>query len=109
MKNFIQPGETITLPAPYTVASGDGMLIGVIFGVANSDAVLGNNADLTTEGVFTLPKASVSITLGAKLYWDDAARKVTTTSAGNLYIGAAVEAAATVALTVAVRLHGAAV
>jgi predicted RecA/RadA family phage recombinase len=106
MRNFIQPGETVTIVAPYTVASGDGMLIGAIFGVANSDAVIGNNADITTEGVFTLPKANVSITLGAKLYWDDAAKKVTTVTAGNVYIGAAIEPAATVALTVPVRLSG---
>ena len=34
MKNYIQPGNTITLTAPYDVNSGDGLLVGAIFGVA---------------------------------------------------------------------------
>ena len=29
MRGYIQPGNTITLPAPYAVASGDGLLVGV--------------------------------------------------------------------------------
>ena len=28
MKNYVQPGNTITLTAPYAVASGDGLLVG---------------------------------------------------------------------------------
>jgi predicted RecA/RadA family phage recombinase len=38
MKNFVQPGNTITLTAPYAVASGDGLLVGYIFGVAAGTA-----------------------------------------------------------------------
>ena len=34
MKNYVQPGNTITLTAPYAVASGDGLLVGSIFGIA---------------------------------------------------------------------------
>ena len=34
MKNYVQPGNTITLTAPYAVVSGDGLLVGSIFGVA---------------------------------------------------------------------------
>jgi predicted RecA/RadA family phage recombinase len=109
MKNYIQPGTNLTMPAPETVIAGQAILIGSLFGVASSDAISGSYMDLVTEGVFTLPKANVSITLGAKLYWDDAAKKVTTVSAGNAYIGAAVEAVATVALTAPVRLNGVAV
>lgn len=109
MKNYIQPGTNLTMPTPETVIAGQAILIGSIFGVAASDAVIGNNLDLVTEGVFTLPKANVSITLGAKLCWDDATKKVTTVSAGNAYIGTAVEAVATVALTAPVRLNGFAV
>ena len=28
MKNYVQPGNTITLTAPYAVTSGDGLLVG---------------------------------------------------------------------------------
>ena len=38
MKNFVQPGNTITLTAPYAVASGDGLLVGYIFGVVRKAA-----------------------------------------------------------------------
>ena len=34
MKNYIQPGKTISLAAPYAVTSGDGLLVGAIFGIA---------------------------------------------------------------------------
>ena len=38
MKNYVQPGNTITLTAPYAVSSGDGLLVGAIFGVATGSA-----------------------------------------------------------------------
>ena len=41
MKNYVQPGNTIPLTAPYDVASGDGLLVGSIFGVAAGNAVNG--------------------------------------------------------------------
>ena len=42
MKNYVQPGNTITLTAPYAVTSGDGLLVGAIFGVAAGTAILGD-------------------------------------------------------------------
>ena len=47
MKNFVQPGSTITLTAPYAVASGDGLLVGAIFGVAAGDAANLPSFDVT--------------------------------------------------------------
>ena len=38
MKNAIQRGENLTLPAPYAVTSGGGVKTGLIFGVAAGDA-----------------------------------------------------------------------
>ena len=41
-KNYIQPGHTITVAAPTGgVLSGDGVLIGTLFGIAQYDAVEG--------------------------------------------------------------------
>jgi len=109
MKNYIQRGDDLTLAAPYDVDSGDGVLIGSIFGVAAIDAASGDDVDISTRGVFSLAKAGVAVTLGAPIYWDDTAKVVTTDddSGGNPKIGAAVAAAADVAATVAVRLNGA--
>lgn len=38
MKNYIQPGDTITVPAPAAIKSGTGVRINTLFGVAATDA-----------------------------------------------------------------------
>lgn len=52
MKNYIQPGNTITLTAPYDVNSGDGFLVGSIFGVATGAALSGAVIEAALVGVF---------------------------------------------------------
>jgi predicted RecA/RadA family phage recombinase len=96
MKNFVQPGRTLTVPAPSPgVASGDPVLIGSIFGVANGAAVTGADVEIDTVGVFTLPKATgASWAVGDPLYWDATAKNVTKTAGDNLVIGAATAVAA---------------
>ncbi|MGR3464083.1 DUF2190 family protein [Limimaricola sp.] len=106
MRNFIQPGNSITVPAPAAVFSGQGVIVGALFGVAATDAVTGEDVAISTMGVFELPKASGAIAVGAKVYWIAADKTVTTTATGNTLIGAAIEAAATGAATVRVRLNG---
>jgi len=107
LKNYIQSGHNLTLAAPYDVDSGDGALIGAIFGVAAEDALSGADVDLVTCGIFTLPKTSaLAISIGDKLYWDDTAKVVNKTSSGNTLIGVAVSAAANPSSTVDVRLNG---
>jgi predicted RecA/RadA family phage recombinase len=106
MKNFIQKGVNLTLPTPETAISGQALLIGSIFGVASNNAAIGDNVDLVTEGVFTLPKAGVTMPLGCKVYFDNVAKLCTTVTAGNTLIGSCVEAVSTVAITAPVRLNG---
>lgn len=107
MKNFVQTGDNVTLPAPYDLDSGDGALVGAIFGIASGAAAAGEDFDSVTRGVFELPKVSaLAIGIGAKVYWDNAAKLVNTTAAGNTLIGTAVAAAANPSATVNVRLNG---
>lgn len=107
MKNYIQAGENLTLPAPYNVSSGEGALVGAIFGVASVDALSGADVALVTEGVFTLPKEETDVIgVGDAVYWDDAAKNVTTTATDNTKIGAAVSAAGNPSSSVIVRLNG---
>ena len=61
MKNYVQAGENLTLPAPYNVSSGEGALVGAIFGVSSVDALSGADVALVTEGVFTLPKEETDV------------------------------------------------
>jgi len=95
MKNFIQDGDTVSVAAPYDVASGGGALVGSLFGVAVDAATSGNAVQLKTSGVFTLPKATGQAwTVGAKLYWNDTNKNCTTTASGNTLIGVALAVAA---------------
>lgn len=105
MKNFIQSGEAITVPAPAAVKSGDLVIVGSLFGVAESDADDGADVVLNTSGVFTLPKTSAQAwTVGAAIYWDAATSKATTTAEDNTLIGHAVAAAGNPSATGVVRL-----
>lgn len=106
MKNFVQKGDVVTLAAPATVTSGSGVLVGKLFGVANTDAASGADVTVSLEGVYDLPKATGAITAGALVYWDNTAKNVTTTSTSNTLIGAAVVAAASGDATARVRLNG---
>ena len=94
MKNYVQLGDTLTLVAPRAVASGAGLLVGALFGVATADAAQGANVETLTRGVVDLPKAAGAVTQGQKLYWDNAAFVVTTVAGGNTLIGVATQAAA---------------
>ncbi|WP_347268396.1 DUF2190 family protein [Paracoccus sp. (in: a-proteobacteria)] len=95
MKNYVQPGNTITLTAPYAVASGDGLLVGSIFGVAAGTAALGESVETALIGVFDLKKvASQAWSVGDKIYWDNTAKEATKTTTSNTLIGVAVVAVA---------------
>ena len=95
MKTYVQPGNTITLTAPYAVASGDGLLVGSIFGVASGTAALGETVEAALTGVYDLKKvASQAWSVGDKVYWDNTAKEATKTTTSNTLIGVAIEAVA---------------
>jgi len=107
MKNFIQPGENISVPAPADVASGAGVLVGSLFGVSTGAALSGESVTLVRRGVFELPKISAQAwTVGAKIYWNNTAKECTTVTSGNTLVGLAVQAAADPSDTGIVLLDG---
>jgi len=106
MKNYVQDGDAITFTAAANVTAGDGVLQGALFGVATTNAVMGEDFIALVEGVFDLPKGTGAITKGAKVYWNANAAQITTTATGNTLIGAATEAATSGAPTARVRLNG---
>ena len=109
MKNFQQPGETISVLAPRDVTSGAGVLVGTLFGVAATDALTGAAVEITRRGVFTgVPKTSAQAwTVGAKIYWNNTAFVFTTASSGNTLVGAAMAVAVNPSDTGDVLLDGA--
>lgn len=105
MKNYLSPGETVTLTAPAETASGDGVLVGSIFGVAQADAAAGAPVVLVRRGRFTLPKSGAEAWAeGDPVYWDGAV--CTAEASGNVLIGAATAPAASPSATGTVLLDG---
>ncbi len=112
MKNYVMSGNTLPLTAPANVVSGQGVLIGSIFGVAKANAASGQPVELVTTGVFTMPRATGASTawaVGDRLYWDNGAGVVTKNAASgaNKLIGAAVAVTADGDATGRVTLTGA--
>lgn len=95
MKNFVRYGGRLPFVAPVGgVVSGLGYLIGALFCVAVNTAAAGETFTGQVDDVVTLPKAAGVIAQGALVYWDNAAKNVTTTGAGNTKIGYAAAAQA---------------
>jgi len=103
MKNFIAPGDMITVTAPATVASGDVVVVGKLAGVAATDAASGAPVEIKTSGVFDVAKTSEQAWIvGAAIYHDGTA--ATTTVSTNVPIGHAVAIAANPSAVGRVRL-----
>ncbi|PZR10384.1 MAG: hypothetical protein DI532_18145 [Azospirillum brasilense] len=108
MRNFIQPGDSLAVAVPYSggVTSGQGLLVGALFGVAAIDGAQNAIIEAATQGVFDLTKEpSLAITAGARVFWDNTNRRITTTATGNFSIGIATVAALAADTTVRVWLN----
>lgn len=106
MKNYVHPGNKLNLAAPYDVLSGGGALVGSIFGIASIDTLSGVSSDFEVSGVFDIAKDTSVFSQGDLAYWDDTAKKVTSTVASNVLVGTVEVAALTGDLTVRVKLFG---
>ena len=108
MKNFIQRGDMITVTAPTGgVTSGQGLLVGNLFGVAAKTAAEGESVEIATVGVYELPKlVSAVIAAGVRVAWDNTAKQVVLPATGMVPIGVATVAAGNGVATVRVRFDG---
>jgi predicted RecA/RadA family phage recombinase len=92
--NYVATDQRWELAAPYAVTSGQGMLVGALFGIALGSAALGANVAVAFYGIFDVTKEpSLAITQGARLFWDNTNRRLTTTATGNFSVGIAVAGA----------------
>ena len=108
MKTYIQNGEVITVPAPAGgIASGEGAIIGNIFGIAAYAAAVGEPVELATTGVYLLPKATAAVlTIGARAAWDNTAKNINLPGTGRFPVGLVTVDAGNGTASVAVRLDG---
>ena len=96
MKNFIQPGDVVTVTAPAAVSAGDLVAVGALIGVAATGVASGAEVEIRTSGVFDLAKTSAQAwsTVGLAIYMDASTGAATTVATGNKLIGVNVATAA---------------
>ena len=108
MRNFVQPGNSLAVAVPYAggILSGQGVLVGALFGVAAVDGAQNAVIEAATQGVFDITKQpALAITAGARVFWDDTNRRITTTATSNFCVGIAALAALAADATVRVWLR----
>ncbi len=88
--NFIQKGEILNYTATAkNISPGELLIIGAIAGVAKTDIAVSETGAVHITGVYGLPKANEAITQGAKVYWSNANKNVTTNKTDSILIGVA--------------------
>lgn len=105
MKNYIQEGEVWPFTAAATIAAGDLVAVSTIVGVAISDVASGASGLIQTSGVFEVGKETGAIAQGDSLYLKATTKKVTTTSADNVFVGYAFSSALSADTTVQVKIN----
>ena len=86
---YWQKGETLDYTATEkAVTNGQVVSLGGRIGVAGNDIAKGETGALHVTGVFIMEKAaSVTVTMGAALYFDESEEKITTVAAGKVPAG----------------------
>lgn len=109
MNNYVKNGDIVFITAaPYAAASGAGMLMGSMFGVATTAITSGGTGNIQVTGVVSIAKLSAEAwTQGALVYWDNTAKNATIVSTSNKLIGVANAAAANPSAVGELRLNGA--
>ena len=105
MKNYVQVGRVLTVPAPVAVLGGEALVIGDLKGVASGDAEAGASVDLHVEGVFRLPKIASAFAVGDVAHFDPTL-KLITADVASPRLGVVVAAALADAATCDVRING---
>ena len=103
---YWQKGEVLDYTASAAVNNGEVVSLGTRIGVAGEDIAAGETGHLHVVGIFEMEKASGAVTMGAALYYDATAKKITTTATSNTPAGYAAAPAASADETVLVKLLG---
>lgn len=106
MRNFVQPGDVVTLAAPYDRLSGEMAKVGNILGVAMVDVLSGANAEFLLTGVVDVTALTADTgTVGTNMYWDDTNKRLTTTASTHKLAGVLTKAKGGSDTTARIRLN----
>jgi len=96
MKNYVQPGNTLTIPAPTGgVVSGAPVAVGSLRGFAAATAAEGADVAVARAGVYEVVKATGEAwAVGDKLYYNATNGNFTKTATSAVLFGFAGAAAA---------------
>lgn len=103
---YVSAGDVVDYTPSAAVAAGEVIVQGNLVGIAKVAIAANTLGSLAVEGIFTVAKAAVEITVGALLYWDESANAFTTTddTGANKFAGQATTAAASGDATVQIRM-----
>ena len=73
---YWQKGEVLDYKASAAVKNGEVVSLGTRIGVAGEDIAAGETGHLHVVGVFEMEKATGAMTMGAAVYYDEAAKKI---------------------------------
>lgn len=107
MDNYKHSGRTMEFTAPSGgLTSGQVYKVQDTVGVVVADTAYGDTAVMNLDGVYSVPKAAVAFTKGARIWWDNSALAATTATGSNTLIGVADETVASGVTEAAVRWNG---
>ncbi len=107
MKNFVQKGDVLDLSIPDGRLSGQGVLVGSIYGIAAESNESGSAAirAVAVEGVVEVAKlAADNMSVGDKVNWNDSNLEVQLATSDLDNVGTVVEAAAASSTVVKIKL-----
>lgn len=105
MKNYVQPGKVLDLTAPAAIISGQALVIGSLFVVAQADAASGEKFAGLAEGVVTIPKLATDVMAeGAKVNWNTTTKQLQLATSDLDGVGSVVEAAGNGTAEVKIKL-----
>jgi predicted RecA/RadA family phage recombinase len=106
MENYVSEGKVIKFTAASNYTTGQGLELGDRAGVVANTVASGSEGELLVDGIVTLAKTSVAMSVGEKLFWDTADANVQKTSdtGTNKAIGWAAETKASGVTSIKVKL-----
>lgn len=85
---YISPGNAVQFPAAAAYTEGQFVKLNNLHGAIANAVAIGEQAVLQVVGVFEIDAKTTDVAaFGVAAYWDDTAKEVTISSAGNTKVG----------------------